>query len=487
MEKLTGLSPESVWAYFEEIIAIPRVSKKEEKIIAYLEAFAQKHQLSYRKDAVGNVLIAKGPTAGMENRKGIILQSHMDIVGEKRSDSPHDFDKDPIRPRLNGDWLSAEDTTLGADDGIGVAAALAILAASDLAHGPLECLFTVDEETGMTGAFGIQPGFMEGSIMLNLDSEDEGEVFIGCAGGIDTVATLKLRKIRARRNIVALRLSVRGLKGGHSGDEIDKGLGNAIKILNRCLWNADQRFRIRIAAMSGGKARNAIPRDAEAIITLPARHKELIEVFFSSFVASIRKELEDIEPGLEMGVEEVSLPDMVITRAQHKRLLNTLYACPSGVIAMSRDIPGLVETSTNLAAIRMPDADTMEIVTSQRSSVESAKRDIADRMEAIFSLLGAKVVHSDGYPGWKPNKQSEILGVSTKVYSGLFAKEPEVKAIHAGLECGLFLQKYPDLDMISIGPTVKGAHTPDERIEISTVQMFWDFLLGILKEAPKAE
>ncbi|MEN8204183.1 MAG: aminoacyl-histidine dipeptidase [Bacteroidota bacterium] len=485
MQQITELHPSEVWDYFTEILTIPRISKKEEKIIAYLIRFAEAHKLSYQKDQVGNLLISKPATRGMENRKGVILQSHVDMVGEKQAGVDHDFLKDPIIAHMENGWVKAKGTTLGADDSIGIAASLAILASDKIAHGPLECLFTVDEESGMTGALGLQPGFLKGSILLNLDSEDEGEIFIGCAGGTDTIATYRIKRKRIKRNSIALRLRVEGLQGGHSGDEIHRGFGNSIKILNRFLWNADKRFKIRLAGIEGGKARNAIPREAEALITIPARSLELVRVYFESFTGILKKELEGVEPDFEMTLEEVDLPDSVMTRKRQRRLFNALYACPHGVIAMSQEIEGLVETSTNLASIKTMDDETLEIVSSQRSSVESAKKDTGDRMAALFTLLGASVRHSGGYPGWKPDMSSEVLKLSEQVYKDLFAQDPAVKAIHAGLECGLFLQKYPELDMISFGPTIKGAHTPEERIRIDTVDKFWKFLLKILEEIPE--
>ena len=487
MQQISSLQPSEVWAYFEEILAIPRISKREEKIIEYLEAFARKHKLDCQRDGVGNVLISKPSVPGMESRKGVVLQSHLDMVGEKNGEVHHDFATDPIRPTIEKRWVKAKGTTLGADDGIGIAASMAILASDRIKHGSLECLFTTDEESGMTGAFGLQPGFIKGSVLLNLDSEDEGEIFIGCAGGIDTVANLRLKKKRAGRNSVALKVSVGGLQGGHSGDEIHKGLGNSIKILNRFLWNADHRFKIRLAHLEGGKARNAIPREASAVITMPQKIRELLRVYFESFAGIVSSELEVVEPDLAMTLEQVDMPDSVIRRKQQRKLFNTLYACPHGVVAMSQEIPGLVETSTNLASVKHVDEEFLEIVTSQRSSVESSKRDIADRMFSLFTLLGARVRHSDGYPGWKPNMASEVLNISKDVYRQLFQAEPEVKAIHAGLECGLFLQKYPELDMISFGPTIKGAHTPEERIEIETVGKFWKFLLELLEKAPESK
>jgi dipeptidase D len=407
------------------------------------------------------------------------------MVGEKHAEVKHDFSKDPIDAFVEDGWVKARGTTLGADDSIGIAASLAILASHSIEHGPLECLFTVDEESGMTGALGLQPGFLKGNILLNLDSEDEGEIFIGCAGGTDTVATFRYKSVRAKRNWIAFRVRVGGLQGGHSGDEIHKGFGNSIKILNRFLWNADQRFKIRLAFIFGGKARNAIPRESEAVILAPAGSLELIRVYFESFVQIVKSELKMVEPDFSMTIEEQGIPEFAMRRKFQRRLFNALYACPHGVITMSQAIPGLVETSTNLASIRQSGEETLEIVSSQRSSVESAKQDIADRMGSLFTLMGASIKHSGGYPGWKPDTSSEILKISEQVYQRLFKKEPDVKAIHAGLECGLFLQKYPDLDMISFGPTIKGAHTPDERIRIDTVDKFWLFLVEMLKQAPK--
>jgi len=478
------LKPKEVWEYFNEILAIPRISRKEDQIIAYLEGFAREHKLPSKKDRVGNLLISKPATRGMEHRKGIILQSHVDMVGEKHADIRHDFHKDPILAYVEDGWVKAKGTTLGADDGIGIAASQAILSSESIEHGPLECLFTIDEESGMTGALGLQPGFLKGSVLLNLDSEDEGEIFIGCAGGMDTVATYKYKRQKSNRHWIALRVKVGGLQGGHSGDEIHKGFGNSLKILNRFLWNADKRFKMRLAGMEGGKARNAIPREAVALIMIPAGSQDLIKVYFESFVNILKSDLERVEPEFDMSLEPAEAPDFVMRRKSQQKLFNGLYACPHGVVAMSHEIDGMVETSTNLASIRQQGEDLLEIVTSQRSSLESAKQDIAGRMSALFSLMGASVKHSDGYPGWKPDLSSEVLKISRKVYQELFQADPEVKSIHAGLECGLFLQKYSDLDMISFGPTIKGAHTPEERLRVDTVEKFWLFLLELLKQAP---
>jgi len=487
MSYFEDLQPAELWAYFEEILAIPRISKNEEQIAAYLEDFAGREGLDFQRDQVGNLLISKPASQGMEQCKGIILQSHLDMVGEKNAHVRHDFSRDPITPVLDDGWVRARETTLGADDGVGIAASMAILASKELIHGPLECLFTVDEESGMTGALGLQPGFLKGEILLNLDSEDEGEVFIGCAGGLDTVAFLDIKKKRGGRTKKPIRLEVKGLRGGHSGDEIHKGLGNSIKILSRLLWNLDRKFSIQLASIEGGKARNAIPREAQAHMLIPANSLELIRVYLDSIAGIIRSEYALSDPDCRIELKECERPDWVFRKKQQRKLLNALYACPNGVVAMSQEIPELVETSTNLASLRMESGDRLTTVTSQRSSVESAKREIADRMAAHFTLMGAQVKHSDGYPGWKPNVNSEILGISKDVYQELFGRAARVKAIHAGLECGLFLQKYPALDMISFGPTIKGAHTPEEGMEIATVERFWKFLLKVLERAPSAD
>ncbi len=478
------IEPSLLWQYFNEILSIPRLSKKEERIIAYLEAFASSHKLPCKKDDAGNILISKPASPGMENRETIVLQSHVDMVGEKLSDSGHDFTKDPIKAVINDGWITAEGTTLGADDGVGVAASLAILHSEDILHGPLECLFTTDEETGMTGAMGLKEGFLSGKILVNLDSEDEGEIYIGCAGGIDTVGKFQKKTRETPSNWVSLSIEIDGLRGGHSGDEIHKGYGNAIKILNRLLWNADKRFKFGIGSISGGKLRNGIPRDARALICCKAEYATLIKVIFEEIGQEIKKELLPVDPDLIIKIESARKTETIYKRRFQRRIMDMLYACPHGEIAWSKEIEGLVETSTNLAIIRDIDPEYLEVITSQRSSLKSSKKDIADRIAAIFRLARGEIQQSDGYPGWKPNPSSEILKVAGDVYRKLFNQEPEIKAIHAGLECGLILEKYPDLDMISIGPTIKGAHTPEERIDIASTVKFWDFLIEILKGVP---
>ena len=482
--KIEELEPKEVWSQFSEILKVPRPSKKEGKIIQYLLDFARKNDLEAKKDDIGNVLIKKPATPGFENRQTVVLQSHVDMVCEKNSDVKHDFEKDPINAYVDGDWVKAKGTTLGADDGIGIAVQLAILESRWVEHGPLECLFTVDEETGLTGAFGLQKDFFEGKILINLDSEDEGELFIGCAGGIDTVATFKYKKEEVPSGHFAFEVLVGNLKGGHSGDDINKGLGNANKILNRFLWNAARKHGLRVSSIDGGNLRNAIAREASAVVLVPNTVKEEVRAEFNMFFYEIQREYKTTEPNIKMKMGTVDTPDFVIDEKSQSNLLNAIYACPHGVIEMSREIPGLVETSTNLASIKMRD-DKIVIETSQRSSVESAKRDVANMVESVFLLAGARVKHGDGYPGWTPNTDSEILRISKEAYEDLFEKEPVVRAIHAGLECGLFLEKYPGLDMISFGPTLRGVHSPDERINIETVEKFWKHLLEVLRRIPE--
>ncbi len=486
MSVLDKLSPSLVWSYFEEITKVPRPSKQEDKIIAYLTDFAKKHNLQYRTDDIGNVLISKKASPGYENRKCVVLQSHMDMVCEKNSDKTHDFYTDPITPVVDGEWVRADNTTLGADDGIGMAAQLALLADDSLIHGPIECLFTVDEETGLTGAFGLKEGFMTGSILLNLDSEDEGEIFIGCAGGVDTVAEFDIDEVAPEKSRIGIKISITGLTGGHSGDDIHKGLGNANKILARFIHSAMMEVEFSLSEIDGGNLRNAIAREAFAIGSVPTRFKEEIRVLFNIFTSDVQNELKTTEPGLRMALESADMPVRQFTEEFSQRLIYALLASPHGVIEMSRDIRGLVETSTNLASIKRS-GDIMVVTTSQRSSVESAKEYAALMVESVFVLAGANVSHTDGYPGWTPNVNSEILTISKESYSSLFGKQPLVRAIHAGLECGLFLEKNPGLDMVSFGPTIRGAHSPQERIEISTVQKFWDLLLLILKQIPESK
>jgi len=477
------LHPERLWHYFLEICTIPRPSKKEEKIAAYLKEFAKTHMLDVSIDQAGNVLIRKPASPGYEKRKAVILQSHLDMVGEKNSDTVFDFEKDAIQPWISGNWIKARGTTLGADDGIGIAATLAILEATDIPHPSLEALFTVDEETGLTGAFALTPDLLNGRILINLDSEDEGQLFIGCAGGKDTVATIDLMTEPAGTGGVSYKVSITGLKGGHSGDDINKGLGNAVKLLNRFLWNVTREYNVSIASIDGGNLRNALAREGFAVIVIPHGKEKEFVTYATEYYKIITGELHITEPDLKFSIEKCDPPGSVIALSLQEKILNSLYACPHGVIAMSREIPNFVETSTNLASVKIKDGKIL-ITTSQRSSVESSKKDIADMVGSVFGLTGANVEHSVGYPGWKPDPDSEILRITVDSYRRLFREDPQVLAIHAGLECGLVGAIYPGMDMISFGPTIKGAHSPDERLDIETVTKFWDLTLDVLKNIP---
>lgn len=481
MKTLSQLSPKPVWNYFAEILRIPRPSKKEERIIQYLLDFATKNNLKAAMDEVGNVLISKPATSGMEKKPVVVLQTHVDMVCEKNSDKEFDFEKDPIEAVVGDEWVSANGTTLGADDGIGIAAQLALLAAGDIPHGPLECLFTVDEETGLTGAFALKPGFFSGKILINLDSEDEGEIFIGCAGGIDTLATFRYTKEQTPFGSVAFKIRVTGLTGGHSGDDIHKGLGNANKILARFLRREFHALQLALVDFDGGNLRNAIAREAVAWIVIPASQRNHFQADFEEYVKNVLLEYEKTEPGLEIYMTPTETPYQVMNYSSALNLLNALVACPHGVLEMSTRMPGMVETSTNLASVKFLPFNEIVVTTSQRSEIESRKHMAAEMVESAFRLAGATVVHSEGYPGWTPNPDSEILKVAVESYRRLFGQEPVVRSIHAGLECGLFSEKYPGLDMISIGPTIKGAHSPAERINIETTQKFWDHLTDILQ------
>ena len=477
------LEPKLLWNFFHDITQIPRPSKKEEKVIAYLKNFAQQQNLGFKTDDAGNVLILKPATTGFENAKTVILQAHMDMVCEKNNEVEFNFDTDAIQYFIDGDFVRAKGTTLGGDNGIGMAMMLAVLASADLKHPAIECLFTVDEETGLTGAFALGNDFMTGKVLINLDSEDDGVIFIGCAGGIDTTATLPYAEEKAPEGYFAFTVAVKGLKGGHSGDDINKGLGNANKILNRYLWTVNKETDLRISKIDGGNLRNAIPREASATVCVPWSEKERVRVLLNYYIADVEKEIGDTEPGFVMTLESEKLPATVIDKKASDALLNALYACPHGVKAMSRDMPGLVETSTNLASVKMKEKGQILITTSQRSSVESSKYDIANQVESVLLLAGASVTHGDGYPGWKPNVKSEILKIAEQSYSELFNEKASVRAIHAGLECGLFLEKYPYLDMISIGPQMYGVHSPDERLSISSTQKCWKWLVSILEKS----
>lgn len=477
------LQPAVVFHYFEEVCQVPRPSKKEEKIRAYLLEFAKKHGLAAKTDEAGNVLIEKPASAGKENLKTVVLQSHMDMVCEKNKDTEHNFETDPIQTYVDGEWLRAKGTTLGADNGIGIATQLAVLASEDIEHGPIQCLFTVDEETGLTGAFALKEGFMNGDILINLDSEDEGELFIGCAGGAGTTAQFPCPMTAAPEGYFFFRVAVKGLTGGHSGDDINKNRANANKLLNRFLVQLMEKYDLRLCEIDGGNLHNAIPREAHAVCAVPMKDKESVRVDLNVYLSEVENEFAVTEPNLVMELESESPRAEVMEQEAMKKFLLSLYAVHNGVYAMSQDIPGLVETSSNLASVKQRDGKIV-VVTSQRSSILSSRKDMSQMVAAAFLLGGAEVTTGDGYPGWKPNPNSEVLQIAVESYKRLFATEPKIKAIHAGLECGLFLEKYPSLDMVSFGPTLRGVHSPDERMLIPTVDKFWRHLLDVLAHIP---
>lgn len=482
-KEIYTLKPERVWHYFGEILKIPRPSKKEEKIAKYLMDFGKEHKLETLQDKTGNILIRKQASPGNEKMTPVILQSHIDMVCEKNEDTEHDFEKDPIEAYIDNGWVTAKGTTLGADDGIGVATQLAILESDEIEHGPLECLFTVDEETGLTGAFGLEPDFLKGKILLNLDSEDEGQLFIGCAGGRDTVAEIPATWIDPPENHTTFRIRISGLKGGHSGDDINKNRGNANKLLNRILWEANNTLNALVASVDGGNLRNAIAREASAIIMVPEHYTEKIKDLVSRFGGIFKNEFQVSDPDVAVSIETADTPDTVMDIITQNALINSIYACPHGVIAMSQDIKDFVETSTNLASMKTQ-PDSILVTTSQRSSVNSAKDNVCNMVASVFRMVNASVKHGEGYPGWNPNPHSKIVEITSQAYKDLFATEPQVLAIHAGLECGLIGDKYPEMDMISYGPTLRGVHSPDEKIDIETVQKFWDLTLEVLKRIP---
>jgi dipeptidase D len=485
-KEILHLEPKKVWEHFYELTQIPRPSKKEGKIIEYMKNFGERLGLETIVDEVGNVIIRKPATPGMENRKGVILQGHLDMVPQKNSDIDHDFEKDPIDAYVDGEWVTARGTTLGADNGIGVAAAMAVLESKDLQHGPVEALFTIDEETGMTGAFGLKPGILQGEILINMDSEDEGELYVGCAGGTNANLFYSYKEEPVPAGHVAYNISLTGLKGGHSGVDIALERGNANKLLNRLLWMANEAYGIRVADMRGGDLRNAIPRESFAVVTVAEEKQEDLVRFVADMEKVFKDELSSADPGVTLTAERTDTPAKVMDHASQGKILNALYASPHGVIRMSTDMEGLVETSNNVAVVKMENG-TFEELCLLRSSVDTAREDLKNVFCSIADLAGAKVTFDGEYPGWKPNMQSPILKEMREIYNNRFGKIPEIKAIHAGLECGLLGGVYPGLDMISFGPTIRYPHSPDEKVHIGSVQKFWDFLVETLKHIPEKE
>lgn len=479
------LEPQSVWNCFADLNAIPRASKKEERVIAFIKEFGEKLGLETAVDEVGNVVIRKPATAGMENRTAVVMQSHLDMVHQKNAETDFDFDTQGIEMFVDGDWVKARGTTLGADNGMGVASIMTILASDDIPHPRLEALFTIDEETGMTGAQHLRPGFLTGKIMLNLDTEEDNELTIGCAGGCDVTVTQTYQAEPAASGVTAFHLMVRGLTGGHSGVDIHLGRANANKLMNRLLWITARECGVRVASIDGGGLRNAIPRESAAVVTVPDGNVARFQEVVSAVTRDLSNEYGSTDPQLEIVVEKGPLPSDVMPAALQADLLGTIYACPCGIHRMCPDIDDLVQTSNNLARVLVADGN-ITIMCLTRSSVDSERDDLARAIQACFECTGANVDVSGAYPGWQPAPSSEIVKLMSELYEELFQGQAEVAACHAGLECGIIGQHYPDMDMISFGPTIRGAHSPDERVQISSVRKYWKFLLETLSRIPAA-
>ncbi|MEJ2884779.1 aminoacyl-histidine dipeptidase [Pedobacter sp. GR22-6] len=477
------LAPKALWVNFAGLNAIPRASKKETRVIRFMVDFGHSLGLETIQDSIGNVVIKKPATAGMEDRQTVILQSHLDMVHQKNSDSNFDFDTQGIDMHIDGDWVRAKGTTLGADNGIGVATIMGILAASDIPHPAIEALFTIDEETGMTGAKQLDPTNLSGSILLNLDTEEDHELTIGCAGGIDTNTIYNYKQQAVAADDLAFELSIKGLLGGHSGMDIHKGRANANKLMNRLLHDALQVLPLQVAAIDGGSLRNAIPRESKAVVVLDKADEQSFKSFLAQFQNTIQAEYRSIEPGLKINAVPSELPSHVVAPEELKKMIYAIYTLPNGVFRMSPDIANLVEASSNLARVIVKGGDFIT-QSLQRSSVESSKTDVANAVASAFELMGCNVSRSGDYPGWKPNADSDILRLMTELYRTTFNEEPHVNACHAGLECGILGAHLPGMDMISFGPTIHGAHSPDECVKISSVQKFWTYLLKVLSQIP---
>lgn len=484
-EDIRQLQPNSLWSNFTDLNAVPRASKKEERVIAFIKGFGQKLGLQTMVDDVGNVIIRKPASKGMEDRKTVVMQSHLDMVHQKNADTVFDFDTQGIEMFIDGDWVRARGTTLGADNGLGVATIMAILESNEIEHPAIEALFTIDEETGMTGAMGLKGGLLQGEILLNLDTEEDDEIGVGCAGGIDVTATRTYREEEVEAGKTAYLVKVKGLNGGHSGMDIHKGLGNSNKILNRLLFGGFEDFGLRITEIDGGSLRNAIPRESRALVVVDIGYEQAFESQIIQLGNVVKKEFRTMEPNLEIVIsKQDTLPKKVMELAVQETLIKAIYAAHNGVYRMSADIPELVETSNNIARVIVKDGN-IKIGCLTRSSVESSKMDLANSLRATFELIGCKVNFSGSYPGWTPNMDSAILKVMRELYVELNNEEPHVAACHAGLECGILGTNYPEMDMISFGPNIKGAHSPDERAQISSVQKYWKYVIEILKRIPK--
>ncbi|PKP26139.1 MAG: cytosol nonspecific dipeptidase [Bacteroidetes bacterium HGW-Bacteroidetes-2] len=483
-EAIRNLEPKNVWNKFADLNAVPRPSKKEERVIAFVKKFGEDLGLETLVDKVGNVIIKKPASAGMENRKAVVLQSHLDMVHQKNNDTNFDFDTQGIEMLVDNDWVRAKGTTLGADNGLGVATIMAILESNAIAHPALEALFTIDEETGMTGAKGLEGGLLNGEILLNLDTEEDDEIGVGCAGGVDVTATRKYSQEPCSKNMIPFCITINGLQGGHSGMDIHEGFGNANKLMNRLLFEAAQDLGLRISSIDGGSLRNAIPRESNAIVVVEKPQVEVFLFEINKLIEDIKKEFQNLEPQLQFVIKETELPANILDLDSQDLLLKALYTAHNGVYRMSPAIKDLVETSNNIARVLVKEG-SMHIACLTRSSVESSKMDLVNALRSSFELMGCDVEVSGDYPGWAPNMESPILKLLDGIYEKMHGQKAHVAACHAGLECGILGQNYPDMDMISFGPTIKGAHSPDERASISSLQKYWEFVLEILKNIPK--
>jgi dipeptidase D len=482
--EIRNLEPTELWNKFADLNAVPRPSKKEERVIAFIKEFGEKLGLDTHVDNVGNVIIKKPSTPGMENRKAVILQAHLDMVHQKNSDTRFDFDKTGIEMYIDGDWVRAKGTTLGADNGLGVASIMAVLESNTIAHPELEALFTIDEETGMTGAKGLEPGMLNGEILLNLDTEEDDEIGIGCAGGVDITATGGYQEEDTPQGSAAFILKIEGLQGGHSGMDIIKGLGNANKLMNRVLFRASEELGLRISSINGGGLRNAIPRESESIVVIDDMQVSALKEVIEEEKEIVLNEYSKLEPKLNISLIKTEIPGTVMETGDHDILLRAIYGTHNGVFRMSPDITGLVETSNNIARVEVKDG-TIKINCLTRSSVDSSKHDLSNAITSVLELAGYEVNLSGEYPGWSPNPESDILKVMEELYEKMNNKKANVAACHAGLECGIIGKNYPEVDMISFGPTIRGAHSPDERASISSAKKYWKFYLEVLKNIPE--
>lgn len=483
MSALASLYPQPLWQWFAEICAIPHPSKHEQALSLHIQAWARAKGLNIIEDKVGNLIIKKPATAGMENCKTVVLQAHLDMVPQKNADKVHDFTKDPIDAYIDGDWVKARGTTLGADNGIGMASALAVLGSDEIKHGPLEVLLTVDEEAGMTGAFGVEPGMLEAEILINTDSEQEGEIYMGCAGGVDAEFTVDMQWQEVSSNCHAFQLNIAGLKGGHSGVNIHLGRGNANKLLARFLADHAADLGLQLASVNGGSLRNAIPREAHVVLTVAEDKVTLLQQQLADYQQVLQLELAAVEPAISLSLTSVATPAKVMQKSAQQQLINLLNVCPNGVMRMSDEIAGVTETSLNLGVIETTD-NSVQVLCLIRSLIDSGREQVQSMLSSLAELAGATVKFSGAYPGWKPNPDSAVMAIVNQTYQDIYHKEPVVMVIHAGLECGLFKKPYPDMDMVSIGPTIRYPHGPDEMVNIKTVGQYWQLLLAVLERIP---